>query len=132
MGDIRNCTDHAILLCIKQIASFKAVFACKKQAQKCSLRRARFSLLNKHPAGCPFTANLGGDFAPHTLRAAPAALDGSPCSQHGFAMKGNRRRDSPLPVKPKPSAMQDGSAYQLAWKRPLQSGVWANRVPCSS
>ena len=49
--------------------------------------RARFSLLNKPPAGCSFTANLGGESAPHALGTAPAALIGSLRSQHGFAMR---------------------------------------------
>ena len=58
---------------------------------KRSFCRARFSLLNKHPAGYSFTADLGGDSAPHTLGTAPLALVGSLRSQHGFAMREHLR-----------------------------------------
>ena len=39
----------------------------KNKPKESTFRRARFSLLNKHPAGCPFTANFGEDFTPYTL-----------------------------------------------------------------
>ena len=43
------------------------IFSYEKSPKKRTFRRARFSLLNKHPAGCPFTANFGEDFTPYTL-----------------------------------------------------------------
>ena len=69
-------------------------------ARQCLSLRARFSLLNKHPAGCPFTANLGGDSAPHALgnrvfgACRFAALTAWLCHE------GNKNRDSMFNFRP--------------------------------